>query len=44
MGDPLEFSNIHSVAKYQKIEGGAFGDNKKFSKSQSRKKLKGETL
>ena len=25
-GDPLGFSNIHSVAKQQKIEGGAFGE------------------
>ena len=24
-GDPLGFSNIHSVAKQQKIEGGPFG-------------------
>ena len=25
-GDPLGFSNIHSVAKQQKIEGGPFGE------------------
>ena len=31
-GDPLEFSNIHFVAKQQKIEGGPFGDEKKFRK------------
>ena len=31
-GDPLEFSNIHFVAKQQKIEGGPFGDKKKFRK------------
>ena len=24
--DPLGFSNIHSVAKQQKIEGGPFGE------------------
>ena len=31
-GDPLRFFNIHSVAKFQKIEGGLFGVfNKKFS-------------
>ena len=33
-GDPLRFFNIHSVAKFQNIEGGLFGDfNKKFSKN-----------
>ena len=32
-GDPLRFFNIHSVAKFQEIEGGLFGVfNKKFSK------------
>ena len=25
-GDPLGFFNIHSVGKYQKTEGGPFGD------------------
>ena len=36
--NPLRFLNIHSVAKYQKIEGEPFGDFEKFSKkvSQSR--------
>ena len=42
-GDPLGFSNIHSVAKHQKkLQGGPFGE-KKFRKknvSQCRKKLK----
>ena len=34
-----EFFNIHSVAKYQKIQEAPFGDNKKISKkvSQSQK-------
>ena len=45
-GDPLGFSNIHSVAKQQKIEGGPFGE--KFSSekkvSQCRKKMKGDPL
>ena len=43
-GDPLRFINIHSVAKYQKCEGGPFGDIGKISKkvSQRRKKLKGD--
>ena len=27
-GDPLGFSNTHSVAKQQKIEGGPFGEKK----------------
>ena len=31
------FLNIHSVAKYQKIEGGPFGDIKKFAKKKSHK-------
>ena len=31
-GDPLGFSNIYYVPKYQKIEGGPFGTIKKFSK------------
>ena len=30
--DPLGFSNIYYVPKYQKIEGGPFGTIKKFSK------------
>ena len=32
-GDPLEFFNIHSVAKHQNIEGGPFGE--KFSRKKS---------
>ena len=32
-GDPLGFFNIHSVAKYQKNEGGPFEDIKNFSKT-----------
>ena len=46
-GDPLEFSNIHFVAKQQKIEGGDPLETKKnFEKkvAQCRKKLKGGTL
>ena len=31
MGDPLGFLNIHSVAKYQKIDGGTLGVIKKIS-------------
>ena len=31
--DPLGFSNIYYVPKYQKIEGGPLGTIKKFSKS-----------
>ena len=31
-GDPLGFSNIYYVPKYQKIEGGPVGTIKKFSK------------
>ena len=44
-GDPLGFSNIHSVAKHQKKAGGTLW-GKKFRKnfSQCRKKLKGGTL
>ena len=44
-GDPLGFSNIQSVAKQQKIDGGAFGEfffRKKVSQCQ--KKLKGGTF
>ena len=39
-GDPLEFSNIHFVAKQQKIEGGTLWRQKKFRKkvAQCRKK------
>ena len=36
-GDPLRFFNIHSVAKFQKIEGGLFGV---FIKKISKKKQK----
>ena len=38
-GDTFGFFNIHSVTKYQKFEGGPFGDVKNFSKevSQCRK-------
>ena len=35
-GDPLGFFNIHSVGKYQQIEGGPFGEiffSKKVSQS-----------
>ena len=42
-GDPLDFFNIHSVAKHQKNAGGPFGE-KSFSKKKSRsaeKKMKG---
>ena len=36
-GDPLRFLNIHSVAKFQKIEGGLFGVfNEKFSKKKTK--------
>ena len=39
---PFGFSNIHSVAKYHKIERGPFGDIGKFlKKSHSPEKLKG---
>ena len=34
-GDPLGISNIHSVAKQQRIEGGPFGD-KNFPEKKSR--------
>ena len=30
-GNPLEFLNIHSVTKYQKIDGGPFEAMKKIS-------------
>ena len=45
MGDPLGFSNIHSVAKQQKIEGGQFGE-KKFRKNSrsAEKNWKGDPL
>ena len=45
-GDPLEFSNIHSVAKQQKIEGGTLW-GKNFREKMSRsagKKWKGDPL
>ena len=43
MEDPLGVSNIHSVAKQQKTEGGPFGENfiSRKKVSQCRKKLKG---
>ena len=34
-GDPLGFSNIYYVLKYQKIEGGPFGIIKNLSKKGS---------
>ena len=37
-GDPLGFSNIHSVAKQQKIEGGPFGEKNSGKKSRSAEK------
>ena len=37
-GDPLVFSNIHSVAKQQKIEGGPFGEKNSRKKSRSAEK------
>ena len=40
-GDPLGFFNIHSVGKYQKIEGGPFGGKQIFEKFHSRKYSKG---
>ena len=45
-GDPLGFSNIHSVAKQQKkLKGGPFGKKISGKKvSQCRKKLEGGTL
>ena len=36
-GDPSGFINIHSVAKYRKIEGGPFETLKNFSKKKSHK-------
>ena len=48
--NPLGFSNIHSVAKHQKMQGGPF-EEKKFEKKirkimsrSAEKKLKGGTL
>ena len=35
-GDPLEFSNIHFVAKQQKIEGGTLWRQKKIFRKKSR--------
>ena len=42
-GDPFGFFNIHFVAKYQKNEGGSFGDIENFRKKSLTmpKKLKG---
>ena len=34
--DPSRFFNIHSVAKFQKIEGGLFGVFKKISKKKQK--------
>ena len=43
--DPLEVFNIRSVAKYQnKLKGGPFEDNKKFSKKRLTKPKKGKSL
>ena len=38
-GDPLGFSNIHSVAKQQKNEGGPFGEKFSGKKSRSAEKI-----
>ena len=38
-GGPSGFINIHSIAKYQKLEGGPLGTSKKF-----RKKIERGTL
>ena len=44
-GDRSGFSNIPSVAKHQKMQGGPFGEkNSEKNVSQCRKKLKGGTL
>ena len=44
-GEPLGFSNIHSVAKQQKNEGGPFGEKIFRKKSRSaEKKLEGSHL
>ena len=40
-GDPLRFSNIHSDAKQQKIEGGPFGGKFRKKVSQCRKNERG---
>ena len=37
-GDPLRFYNIHSVEKYQKIEGGPSGDFTEISKKKYKKR------
>ena len=45
--DPLEFFNIHSVAKVQKIEGGTLSWGKNFFEKKSHsaeKNLKGDLL
>ena len=44
-GDPLGFFNIHSVANYQQIQGGPFGDiSKKKIEKKSHKAEKGGNL
>ena len=44
-GDPLGFLKLQFAAKNQKLEGGPFGDKKKFKKSRTvAKKFKGGTL
>ena len=44
-GGPLDFFNVHSVAKHQKIEEGPFEDFKKFrKKSHKAEKRGGESL
>ena len=35
--DPVRFFNIHSVAKYQKMKGGPFGDFKKIFDEENKK-------
>ena len=43
--DPFDFFSFHSVAKYQKIEGGPFEDREKFfEKSHIAEKMKEGTL
>ena len=43
-GDPLRLYNIHSVAKYQKIEGAFFGGIKKISKKSLTKPKRGSII
>ena len=46
-GDPLGFFNIHSVANYQQIQGGPFGDISKKNRkkvTQSRKRGKSHSV